>query len=76
MNRERGQDQHIELAISLCDPQHTYAPNAAIMLSMALRHTLALVRVHILHDETLAVEDQVHLAHVVRDHGGEAVSSC
>ncbi|MDD6699024.1 MAG: glycosyltransferase family 8 protein [Veillonellaceae bacterium] len=73
MSSERGQAPRVELAISLCDPQHTYAPNAAIMLSMALRHTAAAVRVHILHDETLVADDQARLARVVSNHGGEAI---
>ena len=73
MSSERGQAPHIELAISLCDPQHTYAPNAAIMLSMTLRHTASAVRVHILHDETLAADDQARRASVVSNHGGEAI---
>lgn len=55
----------IQVALSVYDPKGSYARHAGVVLSSVLNNTYAPVSFHILHDDTLTLDNQAKLQKII-----------
>lgn len=66
-------DGKIKIALSLCDPNGTYARHAAVVMASIFANTKSLVCVYLLHDDTLTEENKEKLIATAKTFSQEAV---
>jgi lipopolysaccharide biosynthesis glycosyltransferase len=61
----------IHVVLAVCDPKGTYSRHAGVVMTSMFEHTKSLVRVHILHDDTLTDDNRRRFLRTAEKFGQE-----